>query len=95
MNVLRLIKIVIVTGLFLVLLTFLMLNRQTIGLKFFFGEGVQLSLVVVLFGVFILGVLAGMLATLSALIRVRRELLQLKRELRTRGNIETPPDAVY
>jgi len=83
--------------LFIVLLAFAVKNTDLVTLRFYFDLAWQAPLVVVLFGVLAIGALFGIVATAGALMRQRREITRLRRELRrgasvvTRETPATPP----
>ncbi len=68
--------------LFLILLSFAVKNDQPVILSYFFGYEWHASLVLVLLLFFAVGTAIGMLATLSNLLRQRKEIAALKNELR-------------
>ena len=69
-------------ALFLVLLGFAVKNTGAIAVQFFPGLEWQAPLIVILLAFFTAGVILGILASLAIMVRQRRELLALKRELR-------------
>ncbi|HZP93995.1 MAG TPA: LapA family protein [Burkholderiales bacterium] len=70
-------------ALFLVLVGFAVKNTQPVTVYFYLGRQWDAPLVFVLLVVFVAGVAAGLLAGLNYLIRQRREMLALRRQLRT------------
>lgn len=68
--------------LFAVLITFAVRNEQPVSLRYYFGFEWQTSLVVILLVVFVLGIVTGLLAMLFSVLRHRRQIAALKRELR-------------
>jgi putative membrane protein len=74
--------------LFLLLLSFAVKNDQPVVLRYFFGYEWHASLVLVLLLFFAAGAAVGMLALLSNLLRQRKELAQLKNELRLKSKSE-------
>ncbi|MFH0934066.1 MAG: LapA family protein [Pseudomonadota bacterium] len=68
-------------ALFLLLLGFAVKNDQAVVLRYFFGLEWQTSLVVALLCFFAIGVVIGLLAMLGSLLRQRRELASVRREL--------------
>jgi putative membrane protein len=72
--------------LFLLLLGFAVKNDQPVVLRYFFGYEWQTSLVVVLLCFFTAGVVVGLLAMLGSLLRKRRELSAMKRDLKSKLN---------
>jgi len=81
---LRFVAPVVGLTLFLAALGFAVKNSEPVTLQYYLGVDWQAPLVVVLFVVFAIGVVAGVAASFSYLYRQRRELLSLKRELRSR-----------
>lgn len=81
---LRFIAPIIGLALFLAALGFAVKNSEPVTLQYYLGMVWQAPLVVVLFVAFIIGVVAGAAASFSYLYRQRREILSLKRELRSR-----------
>ena len=77
---------------FLVLLGFAIKNDQPVVLRYFFGYEWQASLVLILLLFFAVGMGMGVLAVLGNIFRQRREISELKKELRlkqvTRDNGE-------
>lgn len=84
---LRFIAPIVGLALFLAALGFAVKNSDPVTLHYYLGMVWQAPLVVVLFVSFALGVVMGVAASFSYLYRQRREILQLKRDLRSR----TPP----
>ena len=66
---------------FVLLLAFAAKNVQPVTLRFYFDLALQAPLVLVLFGFFAGGALFGILALLGALLRQRREMSSLRRQL--------------
>jgi uncharacterized integral membrane protein len=73
--------------LFVLLLGFAVKNDQPVALRYFFGYEWQASLVVILLLFFAVGVGIGVLAVLGNLLRQRREIAALKRELRLKSKL--------
>jgi len=73
--------------LFVVLLGLAVKNDQPATLYYFLGFKWQTSLVVVLLLFFAMGALVGMLAVLGSLLRQRREIAALKRDLRMKNKL--------
>ncbi|MBI5005643.1 MAG: LapA family protein [Nitrosomonadales bacterium] len=73
--------------LFLLLLGFAVKNDQPVVLRYFFGYEWQTSLVVVLLCFFTAGVIVGLLAMLGSMLRQRRELAAVKRELQMKNKL--------
>ncbi|MDX9700189.1 MAG: lipopolysaccharide assembly protein LapA domain-containing protein [Rhodocyclaceae bacterium] len=67
--------------LFLVLFGFAVKNDQLVQLNFFFGREWQLPLVFVILAAFAAGALLGVTSTFASLLRKRREIGKLRRDL--------------
>lgn len=78
--------------LFLLLLGFAVKNDQPVTLRYFFGYEAEASLVVVLLCFFAAGVLIGVLAMLASILRQRRELAALRRELHLKSKLAEAVD---
>lgn len=68
--------------LFIALLGFAVKNGQPVTLSYFFGYEWQSYLVIVLLIFFSVGTAVGVLAMLPSLLRQRREIAALKRQIR-------------
>ena len=66
---------------FVLLVAFAAKNVEPVNLRFYFDLALQAPLVLVLFGFFLLGMLFGIAALLGTMLRQRREISALKREL--------------
>ena len=66
---------------FLLLVAFGAKNVEPVTLRFYFDLALQAPLIVVAFGFFAAGALFGVLALLGAVLRQRREISRLKRNL--------------
>lgn len=86
----RLIAPIIGLALFLAALGFAVKNSAPVTLYYYLGVVWQAPLVVVLFVAFAIGAVAGVAASFSFVYRQRREILNLKRERRSR--IRTKPE---
>jgi uncharacterized integral membrane protein len=64
---------------FLLLVAFAAKNVEPVTLRFYFDLALQAPLVLALFGFFALGALFGVLALLTTVLRLRREVSLLKR----------------
>ena len=73
-------------------------NSAIVEFKLFFGHSWNAPLILLLLVFFVAGVLIALLATFTYSLRVRRELSQLKKELRSRQSanrvIKDPSDAL-
>jgi uncharacterized integral membrane protein len=74
-------------AIFLLVLGFAVKNDQAVVLRYFMGYEWSASLVVALLVFFVAGVVVGMLALLGKLLRQRREILRLERELRLKNTL--------
>lgn len=80
-------------ALFLMALGFALKNSDSITLHYFLGYQWQAPLVLVLMVAFCLGTAAGIAATLGLVFKQRREIQQLRREIKNSMNSSTPiPD---
>ncbi len=66
---------------FLLLIAFAAKNVEPVTLRFYFDLVLQAPLVVVLFGFFACGALFGVLALLTTVLRQRREISALKKQV--------------
>jgi uncharacterized integral membrane protein len=76
---------------FLLLIAFAAKNVEPVTLRFYFDLALQAPLVLLLFGFFAIGALFGVLALLTTLLRQRREISALKKQL---SPAEPAPPAV-
>ncbi len=76
--------------LFIFLLGFSVKNLEPVTLNYFLGYQWHEPLVVILLAFTIMGMILGLLASMSTLFRLRRELQQLRRELK---HLERPEAA--
>lgn len=79
--------------LFLVLLGFALKNDEPVVLRYFFGYEWHSSLILVLLLFFAVGAAVGMLAVLGSLLRQRKELAELRKELRLKNQLADANDA--
>jgi lipopolysaccharide assembly protein A len=78
-------------ALFILLLAFAARNTEPATLRFYFDLAWQAPLVVLLLAFFAAGAVLGLLAALGAVLRQRREVSRLRRELRATARPgETP-----
>lgn len=75
--------------LFLLLLLFALKNTDPVTLRFFFSESWQLPLVLLLLIFFAFGAVLGVVACTGRLLRERREILTLKKEIRRLSKAQT------
>jgi uncharacterized integral membrane protein len=78
-------------ALFLLVLSFAVKNTDVVSVRYYLGYEWQAPLVLVLVVVFCLGVLVGIAATLTQLLRQRREVVALRRELGARNQAGDSP----
>jgi uncharacterized integral membrane protein len=71
--------------LFLAALGFAVKNSGVVTVHYYLGMEWQAPLVVVLLVFFVAGAVAGVVASLSYVLRQRRQILSLRRELRNRA----------
>jgi putative membrane protein len=88
MKILRYLFWVLLAILFVLLLLFAVRNTTPVRLHFFFDQGWDLPLILLLLVFFVIGVCLGVLASLERIFRQRRELMLLKRSMEAP---ETPP----
>jgi uncharacterized integral membrane protein len=77
--------------LFIAVLTFALMNTQTVSLLFIPGKPWEVPMIVALLLFFALGAAFGVLACLPRLFRQRHEIQKLKREHRPAGRQTLPP----
>ena len=78
--------------LFLLLLGFAVKNSDPVSVYYYFGQEWRAPLVFVLLLSLCVGAMLGILASLAQLFRQRREILDLKREMRSgaRSGVQAP-----
>jgi|SRR5215831_2321529 len=74
--------------LFLALLVFAVRNTELVTLRFYLDQQWQVPLVLALLVFFAIGAVLGVLACMGRVLRQRRELVALKREMRSRAAAE-------
>ena len=74
-------------ALFVALLGFAIKNGQIVTLSYFFGYAWESSLVIILLIFFSAGVIVGVVAILPDVLRQRREISGLKREINLKNNL--------
>ena len=92
MRILRYLFWSLLALLFVLLLLFAVRNTGTVRLRFFFDQGWDLPLILLLLVFFVIGVCLGVLASLERIFRQRRELLALRRALASRIEPTAPAD---
>ena len=76
--------------LFLALFLFALKNTSTVNLRLYFDQVWQAPLILVLLVFFAAGAAMGVLATLTTVFRLRRDIARLQRELRSRPRDDSP-----
>ena len=77
-------------ALFLVVLSFAVKNTDIVAVRYYLGYQWQAPLVLVLLAFFCLGVLIGIVSSLSHMLRQRRTIVALRRELSGRSRAVPP-----
>lgn len=72
-------------ALFIVLLGFAVKNDQPVTLRYFFGYEWQSSLVIVVLIFFAFGAIVGVISMLGNVLRLRREIARLKRDIKVKS----------
>jgi putative membrane protein len=72
---------------FILILGFAVKNDQTVTLRYFFGYQWQTSLVVVLLIFFAAGAAVGVISMLANVLRQRREMARLMRDLKVKSEL--------
>lgn len=80
-------------ALFVLILSFAVKNTATVTVRYYLGYEWQAPLVIVLLAFFCLGIVVGVVVSLSRMFRQRREIVVLRREMRAqqRSGGESPP----
>jgi putative membrane protein len=81
----RVVTLAVRLVLFILLLVFAAKNTEPATLHFLFDVALSAPLIVLLFAFFVAGALFGVLALLGTLLRQRREISRLQREVRREG----------
>ena len=77
---------------FVLLLGFALKNSDPVTVRFYPGAQWEASLALVVLVFFVVGVAAGVMACFAFIYRQRREILQLRKELRTKPG---PPEDAH
>lgn len=77
-------------ALFIVVLTFAVKNTAPVTVRYYLGTEWEAPLILVLLVFFTLGTALGLMASLPAQFRQRREIALLKRELQARREPQVP-----
>ncbi|PSJ80062.1 LapA family protein [Neisseria iguanae] len=83
-------KIVYLIIKIMILLVFLLLavsNTQTVSFFYLPGQNVEMPLIVVLFGAFVVGIVFGMFALFGRLLGLRSEANRLRAEVKKHGRM--------
>ena len=78
-------------ALFLLVLSFAVKNTDIVAVRYYLGYQWQAPLVLVLLAFFCLGVLVGIVSGLTHMLRQRRAIVTLRRELSARSRAAPPP----
>lgn len=89
----RLLKIVVLFALFLALLGFAFENFEIVVVRYFPGFEWEVPLALVLFLFFGGGAVIGLMGGFAIIVSQRREIVSLKRELRSQMRVVTAPGA--
>lgn len=76
-------------ALFVLVLSFALRNTDPVTVRYYFGGEWRAPLVFVMLAAFAAGVAAGLFAVVPGLIRRRREIAALRRQIRARERAET------
>lgn len=83
---------IIEVALLIIFIALTVQNSHEVQFKLFFGQAWSAPFIVFLLVFFIVGVAVGLLATFTYYLRMRKELSQLKKELRTRPQSKVTAD---
>ena len=78
-------------ALFLLVLSFAVKNTDIVAVRYYLGYQWQAPLVLVLLAFFCRGVLVGIVSSLAHMLRQRRAIVTLRRELSARSRAAPPP----
>ena len=92
MRFLRYVFWLLLSLLFVLLLLFAIRNTTPVRLRFFFDQGWDVPLILLLLLFFVIGVTLGVLASLERIFRQRRELLALRKALAPPADVPPPSD---
>ena len=84
MALLRFLSLLAWVLVFVLLLLFAIKNADPVSLHFYFDQHWEAPLIVVVLAAFAAGAIAGLLACLPPLVRQRRNLINLRKEIRIR-----------
>jgi lipopolysaccharide assembly protein A len=80
-------------AIFAALLGFAFMNSEMVTLRYWFSYEWRAPLVLVLVAFLIMGVVVGLLASLSTIFRLRRQVQSLKKELKLQASAAPAPPA--
>ena len=78
----RILLLILSAVVFLLLFVFALMNADSVTLHYFLGFEWRAPLVIMLLAFFMIGIALGVIASLGKIVRQRREIMRLKRELR-------------
>jgi len=87
----RILLLVLKIAVFVLLLGFAFKNTDSVVVRYFLGVEWQAPLVIVLLVFFATGIAVGVLGILGIVLRQRRQILELRRDLRGRGQAVAAP----
>jgi uncharacterized integral membrane protein len=90
-KVFSLFKAALGAALFLLLLAFAVKNTDSVAVRYFLGAEWKAPLVVVLLAFFAAGIALGVMASLAFMVRQRRQILNLRRQLRGATQVAVHP----
>ena len=90
MKILRYLFWLLLSVLFVLLLLFAVRNTTPVRLRFFFDQGWDVPLIVLLLCFFVIGACLGVLASLERIFRQRREISALKKSIKNRPESQAP-----
>ena len=90
MKILRYLFWLLLSVLFVLLLLFAVRNTTPVRLRFFFDQGWDVPLIVLLLCFFVIGACLGVFASLERIFRQRREISALKKSIRSRDEMQAP-----
>jgi putative membrane protein len=91
MRLLRYIAYLLLFSLFLALMALSFKNRQPVRLELLLGQYWEAPLILLLFVFFAIGAALGVIARQARILKHRREIVSLRRELDSRRATVTPP----
>ncbi|MDO5357011.1 MAG: lipopolysaccharide assembly protein LapA domain-containing protein [Conchiformibius sp.] len=89
MKVLKIISWVVKALILLLLLVLAFINTQKVNFSYLPGQSVDMPLIVILFGAFVVGTVFGIFAMFGRLLRLRGECGRLRHEVRKTARLTT------